>query len=290
MTAVQAVSALSLEEFFAPIAEAVGLRHSLAETLQIFALAMARWLPITSLTPFLGGRLVPAPIKIGLASVLSLALVPWLSLQAQAPLALGGLAWWALLVKEIGIGVMLGFAGGIVFWAGQMGGRFVDTARGTVIANLFVPQTRLQSSMLGDFYFQLLIVLYMMAGGHRWFLSAVYDSYRLVPPMSPTFRVAGSADAFIEATAQAFVIGVKLVAPAVVVIMMLDLVLGMANRMAPQLDVFFISLSLKSALPALAIALSLYYLGSVAMEAFSEQQAWLSRAVHQMAPPEPATP
>jgi hypothetical protein len=75
-------------------------------------------------------------------------------------------------------------------------------------------------------------------------------------------------------------------------------VLGVANRMAPQLDVFFISLSLKSSIGAFMVALSLYSLLALAPDLFRDQHRWMDRTVRELhpaagtppAPPRPPTP
>jgi flagellar biosynthesis protein FliR len=68
---------------------------------------------------------------------------------------------------------------------------------------------------------------------------------------------------------------VKVVAPAVVVLLVSDVVLGVANRAASQMDVFFLGLALKPAVAVLVAALSLYSLAGVSREAFQGYHAWL---------------
>ncbi|MEM7049974.1 MAG: flagellar biosynthetic protein FliR [Acidobacteriota bacterium] len=276
--------ATPLESFYQPLAEAAGLRHGLFDSAALFTLALARWVPVFTVAPFLGSRSAPAPVRMGFAIVMALFLLPWMSSQAPAPLNLDNLAWWVLLLRELALGLLLGFVSGLVFWGGEAGGRFIDSVRGTTVANTLLPQTRVQSSLLGGFYFQLLIVLFMLVGGHRWFLAGMFDSYRLLPPFSEA-ALGNIVGGLINATADVLVIGVKMIAPALAVVMMLDLVLGVANRMAPQLDVFFVSLSLKSALGALAIGLSIYFIAAIANDRFVQQQHTLDELVERLATP-----
>jgi type III secretory pathway component EscT len=156
-----------------------------------------------------------------------------------------------------------------------MGGAFLDTVRGGTVANALVPQTQIQSSVLGNFYFQLFLVLFLAVGGHRLFLQAIFDSYELLPPFGGGFVGEGLAAAFITASAQTFVLAAKLIAPALVVVMFLDVALGLANRLAPQFNVFFLSLPLKSAAALLVLGLSIYYSASVAQQAFEGHYEWL---------------
>ncbi|MEM9552934.1 MAG: flagellar biosynthetic protein FliR [Acidobacteriota bacterium] len=275
----------SIDDLAAPVLLAAGLRHGLGDTLVLFAAALARCLPVVVLVPFLGSRGMPAMVKMAVGVMLALPLVPWLSATVPAPLAVDALTWWLLVIRETVLGLVLALAGGMVFWGAEMAGRWIDLVRGQTMANLLVPQVQVQSSQLGAFYYQLLLVLYLLAGGHRVFLEAVFGSYELLPPFGTGLSVGLSvglsagletiAHDFIAITSGLFVFAVRLVAPGVLVVIFLDLVLGVANRMAPQLDVFFLGLSLKSTAALTALALSVYTLEPIVLEAFREQSMWL---------------
>lgn len=275
---------VSVDQFFQPFAEALGLQHGLRDSLYLFGLGLARWAPVISICPFLGGRLVPTPIKMGLSALFALWLTPWLSSLAMKPLALGGMGLWILMLKEAFVGFVIGFSSSLLFWGVEMGGRFLDNARGTTSANVMIPHIRVQSSLLGDFYFQFFIVLYVLLGGHRWFISAVFQSYEIIPPLDFSLHMGALGDSTIAATAALFGILLKVIAPALVVLMMLDIMLGVANRMAPQLDVFFISLSLKATLGALIVGLSLVYLTDITPEIIRNHHHWVTRILEQFHP------
>ncbi len=274
-----------LEAFFTPLAAELGVRHGLEGTLRLLTLAMARWAPIITLAPFMGGRLIPAPVRMGLLVLFSLLVLPAISQTAPRPLLIGPVEWWALVLKETFIGLVIGFAASLVFWGGEMGGRLIDTVRGTTTANLLIPQAKVQSTILGDVYFQLFIVLYLVSGAHLFFFAAVADSYRLLPPTELTLNLGGGAELWLLAVGNLFVIAVKIIAPALVVVMFLDIMLGVANRMAPQLNVHFLGMSLKASLASLALSLSLYYVLSMAGDLFADQQRWIELLFRQLSRP-----
>ncbi|MEM9784545.1 MAG: flagellar biosynthetic protein FliR, partial [Pseudomonadota bacterium] len=219
----------------------------------------------------------------------SLTMLPWLSQSLPAPLELGPMMWWFTLMRESFIGIVIGYCGGLPIWAAEMGGRFLDSTRGQTMAQLGVPQVQIQSSLFGDFYFQLMIVLYMAMGGHRIFLSVVFDTYFLFPPFGPGPQLLDNGLAFIEITAQLFVFAIKLIAPGLVAVIFLDLVLGIANRMAPQLNVYFLSMSIKSTLATLAIAVSIYFILPVATEWFTQSHQWMYETLREATPGEPGS-
>jgi flagellar biosynthesis protein FliR len=260
---------------FSTVAAAWGVRHSGMDAAAIFFLALLRWVTIAQLCPFLGGKLVPATVKIGLSMVLAWFVTPSLSAALPVPLRLGQLRFFFAALHEIGIGLLLGFGASLVFLAATMGGEFLDTTRGTLTANVLVPQLQIQTTLLGDFYFQLFVVLYLLAGGHIFFLSAVIDSFQLFPPTG-AFPAAALVNAsFVKMAVSMFGIMVKVVAPAILVLVMTDVVLGVANRMAPQLDVFFIGLGLKPLVGLVVVALSLHALLGAAPEIFKAFHVWM---------------
>jgi type III secretory pathway component EscT len=265
-----------LEAFFAPLREPWGVRHGAMDAATLLLLAVLRWVAIVQVAPFLGGRLVPGPVKVGLALVFGWFTVPALSQMLPVPLAMGPLRFSLAALHEVAMGLLLGFGASLVFFAAGMGGQFLDSARGTLTATVLVPQLQVQTSPLGDVYLQLFVVLYLLAGGHLFFLSAVMDSYRLFPPGGAMPAAALLHASFLKLAVAMFVLMVKVVAPAVVVVLLADVVLGVANRVASQMDVFFLGLALKPALGLLVAAVSLYALAGLSREAFVGFHGWLS--------------
>lgn len=265
-----------LDAAFVVVRDAWGVRHSGLDAAVLFFLVLLRFVAITQLCPFFGGRLVPGAVKIGLAMVLAWFATPWLSQSLETPLRMNGARFWTAALHEVGIGLLIGFGSSLVFFAASMGGEFLDTVRGTLTANLLVPQLQVQTSLLGDFYFQLFVVLYLLGGGHLFFLSALMDSLQVFPPTGAMPEAALVNASFLKTAVSLFGIMVKVVAPAILVLVMVDVVLGVANRMAPQLDVFFVGLGLKPALGLLVVALSLHALLGAAPEVFREFHSWLA--------------
>jgi len=242
----------------------------------LFFLVLLRWFAIVQLCPFFGGRLVPGTVKMGLAFLMAWFCLPTVSGRVAAPLGMSALGWWASALHEIALGLLIGFASSLVFLAATMGGEFLDSARGTLAANMLVPQLQVQTTLLGDLYFQLFIVLYLLAGGHVFFVGAVLDSFSLFPPTGGMPASALVNDSFVAMVASMFGIMVKVVAPALLVVLLTDVVLGVANRMAPQLDVFFMGLGLKPAIALVVVALSLSSLAGTAPEVFRAFHLWIA--------------
>jgi len=160
--------------------------------------------------------------------------------------------------KEAVIGLLLGFFAAIPFWVAENVGNFIDNQRGATMGEVYSPLNGSQVSTTGIFFTQIVSTLFFVAGAVFIFLGALYHSYDIWPvfsdgisflPDAPV-RILSSLDNMLRIT-------VVISAPVIIVMFLATLGLGLVNRTAPQLNVFFLSMPVKS---ALGIALLIVYL------------------------------
>jgi len=237
----------------------VDFAFDVTRLLVVGVLAAARVLPIFTLAPFFGGRLVPPLIRIAVSLAFVAVLFPGIDAATPDLSALGPVTLGALLFKEVAMGLVLGFLASIPFWAVEAAGRLADTARGANMAEVLVPQTGTQSSPLGDLGLQLAIVLFFALGGHLLFLRSLAASYEAIPlagfPAVAAFG--GVADLAVRATAQLILSTLGLAAPVLAALFLADLALGLVNRVSPQIQVYFLGMPAKALLGVLVFLLAL---------------------------------
>jgi len=223
----------------------LGLNANLSNVLLIWALLMGRILPLIVLAPFVGGDLVPAQVKLGVGIALSFLAFPFV---ADTPVAPGAITFVLLLLKEVFVGLGIAFAATLAFEAARAAGTLVDTLSGANMATVLVPQIQQQATLFADFKFQLTIVIFLGLNGHHVVLQALFESFRVIPLNGwprfghgfwPLFEMV------IRMSAELLVVAVALAAPAAIATFITDLSLGLINRVAPQIQVFFISMSVK---------------------------------------------
>jgi flagellar biosynthetic protein FliR len=231
-------------------------RLDLGAILLVGALAGARVIPLALLAPFLGGRLVPSPAKIGLAGALAVLVYP--QVAAAVP-ALGPVHLVLLFAKEILVGVAIGLCVSLVFHAAEAAGRLVDLARGTSMSEALVPQSGTRASPAGDLYLQLAVVLFLAGGGHRLVLAALAHSYAVVPVVAfpSTQGLGAAAAAFIELTAGLLAVALGLAAPVLIAAILTDLAFGLTNRVAPQLNAYVLGMPAKALVGTAVLLLGL---------------------------------
>ncbi len=223
------------------------------------ALGAARVVPIFTIAPFFGGRLVPQPVRVAISLAFVALVFPAVTAGAPDPRALGPLTLGALLLKEVVLGFLLGFLAAIPFWAAESAGRLVDTARGASNQEIYVPQLGTQSSPLGDFSLQLAVVVFFAVDGHLLFLRALAASYEAVPVLSvpPGIESGAIGVLAVQATGHLVLAALGLAAPALAALLLADLALGLVNRVSPHVQVYFLGMPAKAVLGVLVFLLAL---------------------------------
>lgn len=237
------------------------LWHLVDRGVVLFALVLARTVPIVELAPFLGGRAAPRTVKIAVALALTTLVAPALWVAAPAPSELGPATFAALIVKEVLVGLTLGFVTALVFEAVRIAGQIIDAVRGQTMANVMVPQLPERVSVTADYLYLLAVALFFAFGGHLLFLEALARSYVVFPVTQfPALTASGLGGLALELTrlfAETIAFGALLAFPVVAAILLADLVLALLNRAAPQVNVFFLGMPLKAALGTAVVLLGL---------------------------------
>ncbi|MFP1892457.1 EscT/YscT/HrcT family type III secretion system export apparatus protein [Lonsdalea quercina] len=229
----------------------------ISEGLATVALAMMRPLGLTLLFPLLQtGNLGTPLIRNGVLLAVMLPMLP--VLHAQQIIHQNG-DWVRLIPGEMLIGLLLGFCAAIPFWAVDMAGFLIDTLRGATMATLFNPAMSVQTSIFGLLFSQFLCALFFMGGGFNLLLSALYDSYHYLPPGKTLTFDRSFFDFLLVEWKVLYRLCLSFSLPAVICMMLADLALGLLNRSAQQLNVFFLSMPIKSALALFLLLLSLPY-------------------------------
>jgi type III secretion protein SpaR/YscT/HrcT len=220
--------------------------------LTLLFLFMARFLPIIALSPFFGARILPHPVKVTLALSMFVIFLPQLLTVTTTEL---GFNPWALLLitKELFIGLLLGMLISMPFSIAQNVGIIIDHQRGGASLMVNDPTIQNQSSPLGTLFNMVLIFLFFVIDGPFIFLNAIITSYDIIPPdkfINAHFWEKSSDfwTMLVKLFNKVMVLSMQLASPALLAILMTDVFLGIANRLAPQVQITFLGMPLKSLL------------------------------------------
>ena len=220
-------------------------------------LAAARIGGAFMMCPALGDSMIMGTARRAAILAFSVLVVPYV-LNTMPP---GEPNMWMLAVvalKEVLIGFLIGFFAAIPFWVAENVGNFVDNQRGATMGEVYSPLSGTQVSTTGIFFTQIVSTIFFISGAVLVLLTALYRSFEIWPIFGDfiTFnahapvQILGAVDGMLKTT-------VVISAPVIILMFLATIGLGFVNRTAPQLNVFFLSMPVKS---ALGIAMLVIYL------------------------------
>lgn len=211
----------------------------LPETAFFYVLVFARVAGVLMLIPGLGETNIPARMRLSFALIFSLVVYPMVTSSLPA-LPSDTLQSVVYLLHEIAVGLILGaitrlitlataVAGGVIaYQIGLSGAQGADIVNGGA-----------QGALIGSFLSMLGVVLIFATDLHHVALMAIIDSYQIFPPTEP-LMVGDAAQTVLQSIASAFVVGIQMSAPFIVLGLVFFLGMGLLGRMMPQLQVYFV--------------------------------------------------
>jgi flagellar biosynthesis protein FliR len=198
--------------------------------------------------------------------VLSGSLCAALGLRTPVPASLAGLA--VMLLSEASLGVLLGFSLHAAFAALTMAGRLLDLQMGFGMAALLDPITRANAPVIGVALSMLGMSVFFGSDAHHALLRGVAQIAQWIPP-GALWRLP-DATALMRVVGAMFTMGIVVMAPALFVLLLIELVIDVMSRVMPQMNVMFVGMPVKAlvglstlaiAAPGMAPALQRIYAG-----------------------------
>jgi len=234
-----------------------------ASVQQVYAGAMvfSRLAAMVMTMPVVGEQAVPARIRLSFALVLTLTLTPVVMPVLPAlPVELGDMA--LQVVREVFIGIMIGAVMRIFMSALAVAGEVISIQSTLSFAQTSAPGIIDSSTTLGTFLGLIGLILIFSTHLHHLFLGAMVNSYNIFP-FGVSASINDSGQLAIRTLSDAFRMGIQLSAPVLVLALVFNVALGLAARIMPQFQVFFVASPLMVLLSLAILSLSLGMIGMV---------------------------
>lgn len=207
-----------------------------------FFLLLARIGGLMIFAPFFGSGAVVPVIRVMLALSFSVALFPLV--QDRLPQADDFGSFFLVLCGELMVGMLLGLVGRLFMASLEIAGQIMGFQMGFAVIKVIDPQTNSESPVMSILQNVVGILIFLSINGHHWFVRAVVDSYQII---GKEISLNSSMEVLIiHAAGEMFVLGMKIAAPIVVVLLIVDVLLGIVGRAAPQLHILVVGLPAKS--------------------------------------------
>jgi flagellar biosynthetic protein FliR len=245
----------------------------------MLVLALARVGGLFLMAPIFASRTAPLRVRVALVFFMTLAMLP---LLGTTPPALAANAGPAVVLGMMGFEVLVGFTIGLVaqltFGAVQMAGQLAGIQMGIGLSNLIDPQTQEHITSLAQWQNLLALLVFLSIDGHHIVIRAVADSFAVLPLGGGLPKAAGFG-VVVDLAGGLFVVALKIAAPVLVLLLLVNAAMGVLARMIPQLNVFIVGFPLNVAAGLFVLAASQPFTVRLLTASFAEVGTSLANVV-----------
>ncbi len=242
-------------------------------TFESFILILVRISCFMVVAPFFGMSNTPNRVKIGFSCLVAILIM---SYMPQDTVEYTTIFEYTVLVLKEGItGLLIGFAAyicnSIILYAGTV----IDMDIGLSMATEFDPTMGAQVSITGNLYNYFILMLLIVSNMHQYILRAVIDSFTLIPLGQAVFDMDSLLASMVTFCTDLFVIAFRIVLPVFVCIMILNCILGIMAKVAPQMNMFSVGIQLKVLVGFAVLLITIFLLPDIANFIFTEMKTMI---------------
>jgi flagellar biosynthetic protein FliR len=227
---------------------------------------------IFALVPFFNAEIIPRRVTTTIAFFLSLVLLPVVPPVQVKPEQLNILMFVSIVLQQVLIGVAIGLAIDVIYAGIQIAGELIGFQMGFSIANVVDPMSGISAPIISNVLYITAFLLFFTLGGHYMLIKGMVQSFQVIP-IGESMVHREFLMGVITYAGQMFVIGIKVSAPVVGILLLVNIALGVITRALPQMNIFIVAFPL-----TIGVGLIFATLIIKMMPAFMEvsmQKAWV---------------
>lgn len=212
------------------------------ENIESFLLILVRLSAFIFTAPIFSNTQIPRKVKAGFSVFISL--IIYNTITVELPVYGDIISLSIIIMQEAIVGLIFGFITNACIYIVNFSGRLIDMEMGLSMANMMDPSTKIQTSITGAFYTQMVTLLLLITNMHYYIIRAIIDSFKYVPLGGAVFR-AGLLEVMQSFIVDFFIVGFRIVLPIFAAMLIVNVVLGVLARIAPQMNMFVVGMQLK---------------------------------------------
>lgn len=237
--------------------------------LEYFLMILIRVTSFFYMAPFFSMSSTPNRVKIGLGVFISLLLYQTMNFEFPQYSTL--YEYTFIILKESAVGFLIGLSAYICNTIIMFAGRIIDMEIGLSMATVFDYNTRSQASISGALYNNLIMILLIITDMHHFLLRAIADTFKLIPVGG--IKVGSQLyNTVIGFLSQYMIIGFRIVLPIFAVTLIVNVILALLAKVAPQMNMFVVGIQLKLIVGLVVIFLLIGILPSMSELIFEEMR------------------
>lgn len=212
------------------------------ENLEFYLFILVRISTFLASAPIFSLRNVTPKVKVGLA--VFIAIIMFQTVPYEPVAYTGAIGFAGMVVKEAAAGLLLGFAANICTYILGFAGSIIDMEIGLSMVNTMDPLSSIQTTITSTYYNSCVTLIMLGTNLHYFIIHAITDSFILIPVGEVQLR-ANMYLVMARFLVDYFIIGFRIVLPVFAATLVVNVILGILAKIAPQMNMFVIGMQLK---------------------------------------------
>ncbi|MBN4052656.1 flagellar biosynthetic protein FliR [Roseiflexus sp. AH-315-K22] len=221
-----------------------------------YMLVLIRISGIFLAAPAISGFMIPIRIKALLVVMFTAAIYPAVSITSDVPQGVDLITIAPVIATELLIGLTIGLLAMLPLMGVQLAGMLAGYQMGLAMARAFDPNSGTDSVVVGQLLYYLAFGAFLTMGGLDHLFLAVVNTFERVPIGGFWFDQA-PLETFVGTLTAAFVLGIRIAAPIVAIIMLIMVSMGFIMKTMPQINVLTIGFAIKIIVGLMVMAMSI---------------------------------
>ena len=251
------------------------------ESFEFFLLIFVRMSGFIFAAPLYSLSNIPKRVQIGLCAFISIVIY---GSTGDYHIAYNGVIGYAgLIIVELVLGLSMGYFASICMYILNFAGQIIDMEMGFSMVNVMNPTANMTTTVTGNLYTYFVILVLLASDLHRYILKAMIDAFSYIPVGGAVFRI-GIFNVMLTFIKDYFIIGFRIVLPIFAATLVVNVVLGVLAKVAPQMNMFVIGMQLKVFIGLILLACAAKYIPVVANLLYDEMRMMVNDIVKIMSP------
>lgn len=216
----------------------------LLEPLPGLVLVVTRVAGLLIFLPLLSSSLLPVRFKVLISIAMGMTVYPLVDTGVGVPLTMNLYEIAPLALRELTIGVIIGFVTAIPIMTAQHAGSIMGRQMGLGIAQVFNPAIDIQGDNVGQALFFAAMASYLMSGGFDIAYSTLLDTFGRVPIGGFSFDQT-PIDLIVGVIASGYDVAIRVALPVIAILIVETLVVGFIMKTIPTLNIMIFGFPIK---------------------------------------------
>lgn len=212
--------------------------------LEFFLLVFVRIASCFVVASFFSMTNTPNRVKVGLAFFVSILIYGSVT-PAEAIVYETVFQYALIIIKEVMVGLLLGFSTSICTYIVGFAGHIADMEIGISMAMVLDPTTKENTSISGVYYQYVVMLMLIISGMEQYILKALVETFTLIPVNGAVFDLDHLMSSMVSFMGDYVIIGFQICLPIFTVMVLLNAVLGVLTKVSPQMNMFTVGIQLK---------------------------------------------